>query len=234
MESPTLASPANEPTLESPTLDVHASGAETTEMPSLVNRSDKQATFDSEPLIDPTGLDIDLSGLADLPIDGDDFGSLNTGVGVVDDSIDSSSPVFANDNTRVSPETENILIGSDDAAALADLESWAKVAGDTHQPADDLVGGDTQQQPQFNDGASDTAEQPGISDAVDFDSGLSGESKFGDDSTMTEVGTKLDLARAYIDMGDQDGARSILEEVLDEGGEAQQQQARQLLNELND
>ena len=34
---------------------------------------------------------------------------------------------------------------------------------------------------------------------------------------MTEVGTKLDLARAYVDMGDPAGARSILEEVLDEG-----------------
>jgi len=55
-----------------------------------------------------------------------------------------------------------------------------------------------------------------------------------DDATMTEVGTKLDLARAYIDMGDPDGARSILEEVLDEGGESQQQEARQLLDELSD
>ena len=136
---------------------------------------------------------------------------------------------------RVSPETENIFIGSDDAAALANLESLGKVSGDTHQPTDDPVASDTLQQPQFNDAASDTAEQPGISDdPVDFDLGLPDESKFGDDSTMTEVGTKLDLARAYIDMGDQDGARSILEEVLDEGGEAQQQQARQLLNELND
>ena len=35
--------------------------------------------------------------------------------------------------------------------------------------------------------------------------------------TMSEVGTKLDLARAYMDMGDPDGARSILEEVLSEG-----------------
>ncbi len=32
--------------------------------------------------------------------------------------------------------------------------------------------------------------------------------------TMSEVGTKLDLARAYMDMGDPDGARSILDEVL--------------------
>ena len=55
-----------------------------------------------------------------------------------------------------------------------------------------------------------------------------------EDATMTEVGTKLDLARAYIDMGDPDGAISILNEVLDEGGTAQQQEARQLLSELGD
>ena len=30
---------------------------------------------------------------------------------------------------------------------------------------------------------------------------------------MSEVGTKLDLARAYMDMGDPEGARNILEEV---------------------
>jgi len=48
------------------------------------------------------------------------------------------------------------------------------------------------------------------------------------------VGTKLDLARAYIDMGDPDGARSILNEVLDEGEDSQRQEARQLLAELDD
>ena len=50
--------------------------------------------------------------------------------------------------------------------------------------------------------------------------------------TMTEVGTKLDLARAYVDMGDPSGARSILEEVLDEGDEGQKQQAQHLLDSL--
>ncbi len=53
-----------------------------------------------------------------------------------------------------------------------------------------------------------------------------------DARTMTEVGTKLDLARAYVDMGDPGGARSILEEVLDEGDESQRQQAQQLLDTL--
>jgi pilus assembly protein FimV len=53
-----------------------------------------------------------------------------------------------------------------------------------------------------------------------------------DARTMTEVGTKLDLARAYMDMGDPGGARSILQEVLDEGDESQRQQAKQLLDSL--
>ncbi len=53
-----------------------------------------------------------------------------------------------------------------------------------------------------------------------------------DARTMTEVGTKLDLARAYVDMGDPAGARGILEEVLDEGDDAQKQQAKQLLDSL--
>src|SRR5450631_3487290 len=35
--------------------------------------------------------------------------------------------------------------------------------------------------------------------------------------TMSEVGTKLELARAYMDMGDPEGARSILEEIVQEG-----------------
>ena len=43
----------------------------------------------------------------------------------------------------------------------------------------------------------------------------------------TEIGTKLDLARSYIDMGDPGGARSILEEVLDEGEVAAASQADQ-------
>jgi pilus assembly protein FimV len=50
--------------------------------------------------------------------------------------------------------------------------------------------------------------------------------------TMSEVGTKLDLARAYIDMGDPDGAKSILEEVLAEGDDDQQAEARELIDSL--
>lgn len=47
-----------------------------------------------------------------------------------------------------------------------------------------------------------------------------------------EIGTKLDLARAYIDMGDPDGAKSILEEVLEDGNAAQKKEAQELISQL--
>lgn len=43
------------------------------------------------------------------------------------------------------------------------------------------------------------------------------------------IDTKLDLARAYIDMGDEDGARPVLEDVINNGDLQQQAQARELL-----
>ncbi len=45
--------------------------------------------------------------------------------------------------------------------------------------------------------------------------------------------TKLDLARAYMGMGDPDGARAMLEEVLQEGSQMQRDMARRLLDELH-
>jgi pilus assembly protein FimV len=67
----------------------------------------------------------------------------------------------------------------------------------------------------------DTASQPLLDGAPDADP-----------PTMSEVGTKLDLARAYMDMGDPEGARSILDEVLKEGSTSQRQEAQRLLESL--
>ncbi|WP_397452134.1 FimV/HubP family polar landmark protein [Pseudomonas sp. NA-150] len=47
-----------------------------------------------------------------------------------------------------------------------------------------------------------------------------------------EAATKLDLARAYIEMGDADGARDILDEVVGEGDEHQKTEAREMLSRL--
>ncbi|NVK87793.1 MAG: FimV family protein [Gammaproteobacteria bacterium] len=47
-----------------------------------------------------------------------------------------------------------------------------------------------------------------------------------------EASTKLDLARAYIDMGDVDGAKEILNEVVEEGSEAHKSEALSLLEKI--
>jgi pilus assembly protein FimV len=54
----------------------------------------------------------------------------------------------------------------------------------------------------------------------------------GQPDAWEEASTKLDLARAYLEMGDKEGAREILEEVVQEGGPEQQADARKLLATL--
>lgn len=69
--------------------------------------------------------------------------------------------------------------------------------------------------------------------AVDAVAGdLDGDDDFDFLSGTDETATKLDLARAYIDMGDTEGARDILDEVVAEGSEAQQQEAREMIAKL--
>jgi pilus assembly protein FimV len=50
--------------------------------------------------------------------------------------------------------------------------------------------------------------------------------------TASEVRIKLDLARQFLDMGDPESARHMLDEVLKEGDPAQQQEAQRLVESL--
>ncbi len=52
------------------------------------------------------------------------------------------------------------------------------------------------------------------------------------DDRWYDVQTKFDLAKAYQEMGDKDGAREILQEVIKEGDAGQQAEAKQLLDSL--
>ncbi|MCU7905056.1 MAG: hypothetical protein KZQ76_04220 [Candidatus Thiodiazotropha sp. (ex Epidulcina cf. delphinae)] len=67
---------------------------------------------------------------------------------------------------------------------------------------------------------------------VDELSLLSRHSEKLDLESTDEITTKLDLARAYLDMGDSEGAKGILEEVVSEGSEQQQKEAEGLLGGL--
>jgi pilus assembly protein FimV len=77
-----------------------------------------------------------------------------------------------------------------------------------------------------------------IDSDLDFDSSdlasSGGELEFDLDNfdEIDEAETKLDLAVAYIDMGDPDGAKSILDEVITDGNDEQKSRAQDLLASL--
>ena len=102
---------------------------------------------------------------------------------------------------------------SKDAAVSDEYESTQFMLRDI--PASDSGGGDA--------GEGHTGEGHTGSTLM-LGGGLSGE--------VDEVQTKLDLAQAYIDMGDTDGAKGIIDEVLAEGNASQTQAAMGLLSKL--
>ena len=71
--------------------------------------------------------------------------------------------------------------------------------------------------------------------SISLDLGSAGEpgsSTSSNDPKWQEVATKLDLAKAYEEMGDKDGARELLGEVMKDGDATQKGQAQQLLSKL--
>lgn len=81
-------------------------------------------------------------------------------------------------------------------------------------------------QSEIDAAARDTAERANLAEEAVPSASLEDEFFVGDDA----VNTKLDLARTYLDMGDPDGARAMLEEVLSEGSQVQKDEARRLLD----
>ncbi len=51
-------------------------------------------------------------------------------------------------------------------------------------------------------------------------------------SGVDQIGTKLDLAKAYLDMGDDEGAREALEEVIAKGNDEQKSEAKKLMEQI--
>ncbi|WP_339471288.1 FimV/HubP family polar landmark protein [Pseudomonas sp. EL_65y_Pfl1_R83] len=84
------------------------------------------------------------------------------------------------------------------------------------------------------DRLSQSLEHPSIEPSFTAEDAALGddEPEFDFLSGTDEVATKLDLAQAYIDMGDADGARDILSEVLTEGDETQRGEAKEMLDRL--
>lgn len=116
-----------------------------------------------------------------------------------------------------------------DAGAGAESDDWMTESGDETAGIDrsesepETAGGETM--PDLGeDAGGETAPGP------EEEAGGEAAPEGGDDDA---VNTKLELAEAYMDMSDEEGAREMLEEVLSEGDEGQQKRAREMLDKLS-
>ena len=78
---------------------------------------------------------------------------------------------------------------------------------------------------------AEPAAEPDLN-AISFDLGTPSGEGAAPDAKWQEVATKLDLAKAYEEMGDKEGARSLLQEVMNDGDAAQKKQAEQMISGL--
>ena len=122
-------------------------------------------------------------------------------------------------NTDALAKAESLMAGSAEPAVTEATPS------ETEQPLEADFG-----ELELDDGSPESA-----ADDLDLTEDFGSEAN-GDEMVFAAEGntmsTKLDLARAYMDMGDEDGARQILEEVAADGDTEQQQEARSLLERL--
>ncbi len=111
---------------------------------------------------------------------------------------------------------------------LAQLDSAEGAGGEVETLESELSDDDV-----FEQALSDfSAESLAMDDSAELsDDDMDAELDFMADAD--EAATKLDLARAYMDMGDNEGARDILAEVAHEGNDQQRQEATDLLSRID-
>jgi len=150
----------------------------------------------------------------------------------------------AGEDTLIMPDTEqeavmDFDITSTNPALPEAEESMTAARSEANKPADD--GGmaftlDFPIEDVVKPASSPSAAGMGFEGiSLNFDDAAAPPSESaagGQDDQWQEVATKLDLAKAYQEMGDNDGAREILEEVMREGDAGQREAAQTLFGQL--
>lgn len=216
-------------TVEMPTLELPSSETPTVETPALRLRGN-DTVRERVSGRDFTG-GISPDSTAEMAIDdlGLDIGGFDSEHDSQDDATIQSTHV--DETMRVAPRDESTRVmpkstGGTDATGISRMSDSDRTALLASLEANDASGIDLDVGSASDDAGTPTASTARLSteqlpQLFDLEP-----------VTMSEVGTKLDLARAYMDMGDPDGARNILQEVLAEGSASQKQEARRLIDSL--
>jgi pilus assembly protein FimV len=213
---PAVGGPAvTEPALEALNVDfdIGAATGGGTQVPDINLDAGAPSSADAAPV----GLDFDLGLGGDKPAGG--------------------TTIAAMVQPAAAPAAESAL-SIDFDLPMGDKPAQAPAVASPAAPAVDLgaIDFDLGTPAAGGEAKTETAKAPSLDLAfIDLDLGAPGGgngSGGGPDARWQEVATKLDLAKAYEEMGDKDGARELLKEVVKEGDAAQQQQAQTMLQAL--
>jgi pilus assembly protein FimV len=234
-----------EPTVEQPALHAAGQAALREKVEALSQGSERTA----ELAIDDLGLDLGAFETTVQPGLGADAPTMVAGLDEHSREMLARAGEAAPAESQAAPESTGTtsawqiderelesLLG-DEPSAARDTSETSRLSALDAADVDFDLGGSPEPKPTGGNGLDFDI---GTATFAHTDVGAMGEGPTGENAalgefepvTMSEVGTKLDLARAYMDMGDPEGARSILEEVMHEGSDAQRQEAGRLLESL--
>jgi len=192
--------------------------------------------------VEDGGLEFDLD-LTPMEDDGDlelgDAGEHRDAEAQQDDELDSFGDDFDGldldsiDLGELDLDGGDLTLDGGDFAAEPAAERGASSAGSADLELDgDLDLAVAEDAPAQQPAAQTSADDAELGDlSFNLESDLDSELNLLEGSD--EVSTKLELAQAYLDMGDKDGAREILGEVVEEAAGEHQQRARDMLERLS-
>ena len=193
------------------------------------------AQEDSSNDIDNQEFDLDLDDELDLDsIDETALSDLEAefGDGDSDVSLETATSEEESDASGLDSSDLDGAVNLDDDLNLDDLADAIDSGDDTLQRESPAFDADAQETVQYS--VDDVVAESTDQSFDEIDGGdTAGDDDFDFLADTDEVATKLDLARAYIDMGDADGAKDILDEVVDEGSDEQVQEARALMEKMD-
>ena len=169
------------------------------------------AAATTDDVVEASSTDFDL----DLDLEDIDLGSSEPELESTDlESLDLEDVDLDSLSSDIDAEMESFDLGLEGDASVETTAEVAEVANEA-----------------FKDGLS-AAAATATTEAIaedDFEN-------FGDDLDILagedECSTKLELAQAYLDMGDPDSAKDILDEVVSQGDSSQQDKAHKLLEDI--
>ena len=145
------------------------------------------------------------------------------------DSFDFDLPELETEPSESMPDEFDLSL-DDELSENAQPETFAAELDEIEAELDDIVR--DLEEPLDLPQSDQPAPMASAAEPASESSDDMGDEDFDFFAETDETTTKLDLARAYIDMGDAEGARDILDEVMAEGSDVQQQEAREMLAKL--